>query len=242
MENEKMTYLIYDGKLYKIGSSKNPEGRLRQLKTANPSCELLCYGSGVTERWLHDHFFRDRIKGEWFRFTKKKVEYIKHLIQIGNVRGTYEGSVGEDSEWGNFLDFLSKWKPKMSLEGKKKISDGIRKKHKKYEKSVISFGKYKGTKLTDMTSKEQLEYCLWLRKERITQARSKRGMRNDVLLQELRWWVGEAFKEGGRYFCEASKEINRSKYSANFSYGRHGGVHRKEADSHSPHFSKYLRT
>ena len=35
------TYVIFDGELYKIGKSKKPESRCKQLKTANPKCELI---------------------------------------------------------------------------------------------------------------------------------------------------------------------------------------------------------
>src|SRR5690554_6198550 len=51
-----LTYLMFDGRLYKIGKSTNPKGRLKQLQTGNISCKLLCYGTGVSEEYLHKYY------------------------------------------------------------------------------------------------------------------------------------------------------------------------------------------
>lgn len=40
-----------DGSLYKIGTSKHPKTRLKELRTANPYIELICFGKGVTEKY-----------------------------------------------------------------------------------------------------------------------------------------------------------------------------------------------
>lgn len=44
---------------------------------------------------------------------------------------------------------------------KKRISDGKMKSDRLSKNWVINFGKYKGTKMKDMVSKEQYDYCVW---------------------------------------------------------------------------------
>lgn len=71
----KQTYLITDGKFYKIGQSKNPKNRLSQLALSNPSLSLVCFGTGISEKSLHLKFKEKLIKKEWFELSKKDVEY-----------------------------------------------------------------------------------------------------------------------------------------------------------------------
>ena len=80
---EQMTYLIFDGRLYKIGKSKDPIKRLKSLRTSNPFVEMVCYGSGVSEKYLHELLFRDRVKLEWFQLDEAKLATVKRLIEKG---------------------------------------------------------------------------------------------------------------------------------------------------------------
>lgn len=75
-QRAKFTYLIHDGRLYKIGQSDKPEQRTRDFLTANPFCELLAYSDKVTERELHQKYARQRKGGEWFELSQNDVGYI----------------------------------------------------------------------------------------------------------------------------------------------------------------------
>lgn len=77
------TYLAFDGRLYKIGKSKNPKNRLKQLQTGNANCRMICYGTGVSEAYLHNYFKERRVKNEWFALSPKESNYAKKLIKAG---------------------------------------------------------------------------------------------------------------------------------------------------------------
>lgn len=70
------------GGAIKIGYSKNPESRLKELQTGYPdtlSILLIIPGTVSTERAIHDMFDASRLKGEWFRPDKYVIEKIKDL-------------------------------------------------------------------------------------------------------------------------------------------------------------------
>jgi len=60
---------------YKIGISKNPEQRIKQLNTGNPEQLILIHSYLATEQkyqsevLAHSLFNQDRLKGEWFKST-----------------------------------------------------------------------------------------------------------------------------------------------------------------------------
>lgn len=71
-----MLYLIAnaDRSVAKIGYSKTPEKRLKQLQTgASTRLELLatCRGSIADERKIQAWLSPDRSQGEWFRWSAK---------------------------------------------------------------------------------------------------------------------------------------------------------------------------
>lgn len=80
-------YLMYarkdekDRLVCKIGFSKNPNSRLRELKIAIPKIELLAFrhGSMETELKLHDKFASLHQQGEWFAFRTTKEEAIRQF-------------------------------------------------------------------------------------------------------------------------------------------------------------------
>lgn len=58
---------------YKIGFSKNPKNRIKQLKTANPTIELIFYNDVIdysVEYMIHDKMKSKRIEGEWFKLSQ----------------------------------------------------------------------------------------------------------------------------------------------------------------------------
>ncbi len=71
-------YLIksLDDGSYKIGVSNNPDKRIKQLQTGNPSeLQILCvYESEIAfkiERVLHNTYGIDKRQGEWFDLSIK---------------------------------------------------------------------------------------------------------------------------------------------------------------------------
>lgn len=73
------------GGAIKIGFSKNPEGRLKQLQTGYPdTLKMLCLvpGSNKDESDLHLEFQNFRLNGEWFKPEREifdKIESLKIL-------------------------------------------------------------------------------------------------------------------------------------------------------------------
>ncbi len=69
----------YRGKI-KIGYSKYPLKRLKDLQTANSNeLELVAtidYGTEQIEKEIHFDFFESHIRGEWYNITTKQVEKI----------------------------------------------------------------------------------------------------------------------------------------------------------------------
>ncbi len=78
-------YLVTDGNLFKIGRSSNPERRLADLASGNPSFELLGYSAELTENDLHFEFDARRVGGEWFCLEPYEVENI--LIRMNLAPG-----------------------------------------------------------------------------------------------------------------------------------------------------------
>lgn len=57
--------------LIKIGRSKNPQKRLKQLQTGNPNKLKLIYtfeGEGWREKIIHERLSYYRLEGEWFDY------------------------------------------------------------------------------------------------------------------------------------------------------------------------------
>jgi len=76
-------YLIRSSGLTKIGFSKNPWRRYKQLCTGSPNnmalvFTLYCENAPAVERELHEIFKDRRVNGEWFRVSVDEV-----LITLG---------------------------------------------------------------------------------------------------------------------------------------------------------------
>lgn len=156
------TYLMFDGLYYKIGKSKNPEKRLKQIQTSNPLALLLEYSDKVDEKNLHKLYSNYRIKNEWFNLNDKQVEEIKYFFKKGYKESIVDTSKVESIDFGKFkLKTTLKGTYKLSTHHRQKIIEGQQKNIKKNIEYVINFGKYKGTKITDMISEEQISYMEW---------------------------------------------------------------------------------
>jgi hypothetical protein len=76
--------LLGENGKYKIGKSKNPENRCKQLCLS--SCEnhkliysFKCLSPHKQEQSLHEMFNEKKSHSEWFNLSKSDVEYIKEL-------------------------------------------------------------------------------------------------------------------------------------------------------------------
>ena len=72
MNNDDL-YIIQSDKtgMIKIGRSKNPQKRLKQLQTGNPNkLKLIASfkGEGWKEKIVHERLDRYRLEGEWFSY------------------------------------------------------------------------------------------------------------------------------------------------------------------------------
>ena len=73
------------GGAIKIGFSKNPEVRLKELQTGYPdtlTILLMIPGTEATERAIHRKFEASRLKGEWFRPDDYLIEEMKKLKKM----------------------------------------------------------------------------------------------------------------------------------------------------------------
>jgi hypothetical protein len=64
----------------KIGSSTNPEARLKNLQTATHHLLQLVHvipGNENIEKYLHRLFVSDHVRGEWFKFSEVIMDFIK---------------------------------------------------------------------------------------------------------------------------------------------------------------------
>ena len=76
---------------YKIGKSINPTKRLSSLQTSSPYRLSLLAKTQVAdmkkeEAFLHDYFQDNRVTGEWFELTPKRVEEVIWKMEVINVQ------------------------------------------------------------------------------------------------------------------------------------------------------------
>ena len=93
-------YLIKSAGNVKIGYSKNPWKRYRQLCTgaASPMAlvmTLYCYDARRVEAWLHNHFNERRLHGEWFRVGVSEVMSVIGDNNLSNIGGPSTGATKE---------------------------------------------------------------------------------------------------------------------------------------------------
>lgn len=115
-----MVYLIYDysSKLTKIGKSKNPISRHRDLKTGIPMSKLIWYSDNITEKELHHKFKEKRINGEWFNLSEiDHLEIISEnkilpIIKEDTRKGKFNGNIiikrhFENIGWISGISFIN---------------------------------------------------------------------------------------------------------------------------------------
>lgn len=72
-------YLAWLNGLHKIGKSKSPTRRMKEIGKANLIHQVYAQDTGHVERQLHCMFYHRHVEGEWFDLTLGDVEYIKGL-------------------------------------------------------------------------------------------------------------------------------------------------------------------
>jgi hypothetical protein len=80
-----MIYFIVGGKFCKIGFSKDPNTRLKELQTACPyklKVVATMPGCFATELALHSVFSDQRTHGEWFHFTGNLKRAVRALVDV----------------------------------------------------------------------------------------------------------------------------------------------------------------
>jgi hypothetical protein len=72
-------YAISDGTALKIGTSNDhPALRLAKLQTGNPRpLRLLAHTTAYRERVLHRVLHRERLRGEWFKITRRVLDIVR---------------------------------------------------------------------------------------------------------------------------------------------------------------------
>ena len=82
-------YLLTNGTYYKIGKSKNPENRIKQLNSGSSEKIELIYKFRSPEYYhtieiaLHNFFSNKRVNSEWFELTPKEaLSFIPRCIKI----------------------------------------------------------------------------------------------------------------------------------------------------------------
>lgn len=110
----------------------------------------------------------------------------------------------------------------------KKISDKIKKGQKKAnaklndiktpDQYVIKFGKYKGTKITDMTSSEQLQYCDYMIKQMYSKSEAERKL--DAFYSALSWHktnvMNSILYNEVDFIIDETKEVDPTGLTLNF--------------------------
>ena len=173
-EKIQLTYLVFDGKNYKIGKSKNPDKRLMCLNTSNPSAQLVATSNKIDEKSLHEIFDYKRVilpsgkKSEWFSLDGEEVYMVLTLMRDGQ---------------SNFCNSFE-------IEGKYHWSERA-KLNRKYK---IDFGKYNGRKLTSMQSPEEINYLKWFIKNYKKSPSGKKSW-GSRRYSKFCWWLGELKKE-----------------------------------------------
>lgn len=83
-KRQQFVYFALCGYRLKIGTSKNPRGRIEAMQGANPEPIRLigvCHGGLHLERYLHTKFENYRIGGEWFAFVGELREMFSRAVK-----------------------------------------------------------------------------------------------------------------------------------------------------------------
>ena len=117
-----MIYFIKAANKYvKIGVSKDPHKRLKELQTGNPlplKLILTMPGSFDTEKALHDYFKSARVEGEWFRLSGKEIKNCILALDHPNCKWKSPSNIKQFIENGLHYYLLQKAKRNKKLKSK----------------------------------------------------------------------------------------------------------------------------
>ncbi len=74
---------MFDGKLYKIGQTRDVKQRMQAMYTANPYIQLIGYSDKISEKELHNLLSKYRVKLEWFNLFDCQVDDILDAFESG---------------------------------------------------------------------------------------------------------------------------------------------------------------
>jgi hypothetical protein len=147
-------YLIHDGRHYKIGKSKDPEKRLKEIKTANHKAKLVCYSELMPEKFFHEVYAHRRTGGEWFNLIDREVEVIIKMMRTKN-------KVKAEALMRMCARQLRRNEP---TRNEIRVVNEIKERRqvlKDYDNAKFNFGKYSGIFVKDMQSVDQRKYLFW---------------------------------------------------------------------------------
>ncbi len=78
-------YFIGNEDSIKIGLSKRPKDRVKEVQVGNPKpikllASIQCVDSFATEKWLHELFAQSHISGEWFNHTPR-LDFVINFVK-----------------------------------------------------------------------------------------------------------------------------------------------------------------
>jgi hypothetical protein len=71
-----LTYLLFDGLLFKIGRTNNLKKRMEAMRNANPRAHVIATSEFLPEKVMHTLFRSFRVRGEWFDFDEDFLNYV----------------------------------------------------------------------------------------------------------------------------------------------------------------------
>lgn len=197
-EKNEYTFIATNGPLHLIGRTSNLESRIDELKKEHPSIKLVTSGTGVTKIYLQELYFKQRTNGDWFEFSEKQLANAISLIEKGPQKAPPVSE--KDKAVVHGIKYVDNgrsygYRPDrtgvywhQSDEQKKRAADGRLRQERLNKNYVISFGKYKDTKITDMTSPEQINYVTYMYGE-FTKNHGKGQAIKERRVKAFKWWL-----------------------------------------------------
>lgn len=119
------TYFILDdwNRAVKIGKSKNPEKRLKQLQTGHAHrLQLVGTLEGDHERKLHKLWESRRLNGEWFKADKDLLLYVYQItrnLEVTEQPKKFQGYIAHERHAAVMVRVYAKYKARAISEGVK---------------------------------------------------------------------------------------------------------------------------
>ena len=122
MPDTTYTYLIRAGNRFKIGQSRQPITRMKQLQTASAEkIKLLGYSNRVSEKQLHELYKNKKVLGEWYKLSQKDVQQI---LQLFGTQTHNSENLEQIEQYKDFVITFGKYKgvPLIDMKSKEQQS------------------------------------------------------------------------------------------------------------------------